>query len=62
MEETKQTQDITRWNRAQRRNFRKSTHLTIPGRNLPYIKAFHGKLEDYYAKREEEISQEKNNG
>lgn len=59
MEETKQTQDITRWNRAQRRNFRKQTHLTIPGRNLPYQKAFHGKLEDYYTKREEEISQEK---
>lgn len=58
MEETKQTLDLTRFNRKERRNIRKQTHLTIPGRNLPFVKKLHGTLEDYYAKRELEISKE----
>jgi hypothetical protein len=55
-----ETVDITRWNRKARRDFQKRAKLTIPGRNLPYQKALHGSPKEYYALREQEISQEKN--
>lgn len=47
--------DITRMNRKQRRELRQRIHLTIPGRNLPYEKAKHGSLAQYYDLREKEI-------
>jgi hypothetical protein len=62
MEDKGTPTDLTRWNRKQRRDFARKVHLTIPGRNLPYVKNTHGTVKEYYTKREEELSQEKNNG
>lgn len=58
MTETKPT-DLSRWNRAERRKFRAQTKLTIPGRNLPFIKRQHGTISKYNSLREQELSQEK---
>jgi hypothetical protein len=60
--QSKQTIDLTRWNRKDRRALKKHSNLNIPGRNLPYNKEVHGILSNYNTQRATELSQEKNNG
>lgn len=54
--------DVTRWNRKERRDFRKRAHLTITGRNLPFQKEIHGTLTNYNALREKELNEDTPNG
>jgi hypothetical protein len=51
--------DLTRWNRKDRRDVRAHAHITIPGRNLPFVKAMHGSLEAFNTARERELTQDK---
>lgn len=55
----RETVDITCWSRKERRKVERQLSVKIPGRNLPYQKALHGTVEDFYKKREEE---QKHNG
>lgn len=54
--------DLTRWNRKDRRDVRAHAHITIPGRNLPYQKNLHGSLKDFNELREREIVLEYGDG
>lgn len=53
--ETKEQVDITRFNRKKRRELRQRIHITIPGRNLPFVKAIHKTIENFDAMRAKEI-------
>ena len=50
--------DITRWSRKQRREIKKNSGHTIPGRNLPFIKELHGTIDNYNKLREQEVKNE----
>ena len=50
--------DITRWSRKDRREVKKNSGHTIPGRNLPYVKRIHGPLDNFNTLRAKEIEQE----
>lgn len=56
--ETKERVDVSRWNRKERRDIRKSAHITIPGRNLPYTKSSYGSIENFNKVRADEIASE----
>jgi hypothetical protein len=53
--------DITRLNRAERRKMMKSGKMPvmIPGRNLPFVKKFHGEITNFYGMRDKELKEEK---
>lgn len=54
--------DVSRLNRAQRRNFKKRTGLKIMGRNIPYNQDVHKSWELYYKIRDEEIAKDNAKG
>ena len=60
MTETKQTVDISRFNRAERRKLKPQIGITIPGRNLPFERKTHGTVSNYNILRAKELEDEKN--
>lgn len=56
-----ETVDVTRWNRKQRRNFKKQSKINIPGRNMPYVQRVHGSIFEYNKIREQELLNDEHN-